>query len=96
MDKHTAKDYLPLVQALAEGKTIQYKNPRGEWCDKEETFFNFAPEVYRIKPRRIEKTQEMWVHDKIKVLYPVSTEDLPDRWEASNWKRRIVTISYEE
>ena len=31
MDKNNAKDYLPLIQALAEGKTIQIKDDDGNW-----------------------------------------------------------------
>lgn len=50
-----AKDYLHLVQAAAEGKTIQFKSPwRGEeWVDAglgEVTTFDLCPERYRVKP----------------------------------------------
>lgn len=50
MSKSDAKDYLPLVQALAEGKTIQVKNNNGEWVDRAYLHFNLAAERYRIKP----------------------------------------------
>lgn len=51
MNKDTAKDYLPLVQALAEGKTIQWMNMAGEWHDQiVETSFSASADRYRIKP----------------------------------------------
>lgn len=57
MNKENAKDYLPLVQALADGKTIQLQM-RDDWLDIEETKFNFAPTEYRIKP----EPREIWVN----------------------------------
>ena len=50
MNKENAKDYLPLVQALAEGKTIQYKLEDGEWADVPQPIFNEEVSSYRIKP----------------------------------------------
>lgn len=47
-----AKDYLPFVQAAAEGKVIQQKNIH-RWCDMnaiEEVSWCDKPENYRIKP----------------------------------------------
>lgn len=58
MNKNNAKDYLPLVQALAEGKTIQIdRGPgaeSGRWIDAsgEISFFNDASQ-YRIKPEPV-------------------------------------------
>lgn len=51
MDKHSAKDFLPLVQALAEGKTIQCRRaPGGAWYDTPTVSFDGDPKNYRIKP----------------------------------------------
>lgn len=55
MNKDTARDYLPLVQALAEGKVIQYKYQKSDksysWMDLESCVDFFMPaEFYRIKP----------------------------------------------
>ena len=55
MNKDNAKDYLPLVQALADGKTIQLKKLDG-WSDCERTGFSFPPDQYRIKPEPREWT----------------------------------------
>ncbi len=49
MNKDNAKDYLPLVQALAEGKTIQLK-AFGQWIDLENPDFVYSLKHYRIKP----------------------------------------------
>lgn len=60
MNKHNAQDYLPLVQALAEGKTIQYFSPaENEWIDAGEggLTFEFHPNRYRIKP----EPRKAWV-----------------------------------
>jgi hypothetical protein len=56
MNKENAKEFLPLVQALAEGKIIQWKryaDEGGEWEDFEhdvEIQFCNDLEDYRIKP----------------------------------------------
>lgn len=56
MNKNNAKDYLPLVQALAEGKTLQVKRWRsGAWEDRDEVLFCTSPENFRIKPEPIER-----------------------------------------
>jgi len=55
MNAQTAKDYLPLVQALAEGKTIQESSEQQHyWSDSEEVIFSLPASRYRIKrePRR--------------------------------------------
>ena len=52
MNKDNAKDFLPLVQALADGKIIQYEMQIG-WIDigiTKSIYFNDAPEKYRGKP----------------------------------------------
>jgi len=50
MNKDNAKDFLPLVQALADGKTIQYHNG-SEWLDMTRpTFVDEFVKNYRIKP----------------------------------------------
>lgn len=50
MNKDNAKDYLPLVQALAEGKVIQWRNHAGSWEDSDELSDAWTPDHYRIKP----------------------------------------------
>lgn len=51
MNKHNAKDYLPLVQALADGKVIQSRwSGTSEWEDRKSTDFSMPISNYRIKP----------------------------------------------
>lgn len=88
MNKDNAKDYLPLVQALAEGKVIQIRTKNGwqTWND-----FNFsAPAAnYRIKhvPR------EIWVN-----TYPGGDRYLHDSAEeaASYADGNAATRHYRE
>ena len=49
MTKETAHDYLPLVQALADGNTIQI-NIGGHWQDTVDVDFTYPAHRYRIKP----------------------------------------------
>ncbi|MCS4234456.1 hypothetical protein [Stenotrophomonas sp. BIGb0135] len=58
MNKDNAKDYLPLVQALADGKVIQWRDHYGVWRDMEELSYPWPADHYRIKP----ETKEIWVN----------------------------------
>lgn len=52
MDRQQAKELLPIIQAFAEGKTIQLKSSDGLWYNREgecEINFNEDPQKYRIK-----------------------------------------------
>lgn len=50
MNASNAKDYLPLVQALAEGKTIQRFSNGDGWEDVRSPSFENPAKLYRIKP----------------------------------------------
>ena len=61
MNASNAKDYLPLVQALIEGKTLQ-KNTGFEkerWEDVVNAHFSGPPKSYRIKPEPSPESLEM-------------------------------------
>ncbi len=64
MNASNAKDYLPLVQALAEGEVIQML-AGGEWADMEDIDFVMPPCRYRIKP----EPKEIWVNESGDVGY---------------------------
>ena len=49
MNKDNAKDYLPLVQALADGKELEWLNRCGQWEPMAHPEFGFEPERYRVK-----------------------------------------------
>ena len=60
MTREEAKELLPIIQAYAEGKNIQFLSD-GEWHDINQTDFTCYPDKYRIKPEpkyRPFKTQE--------------------------------------
>ena len=94
MHKDNAKYYLPLVQALAEGKTIQYCS-LSKWYDAVVVDLNHPPDHYRIKPERIKK--KMWYHPdsgKATGLYPVADNAIThENWTKSGWK--IVEIEFD-
>jgi hypothetical protein len=50
MNKDNAHLYLPLVQALAEGKTIQHSYGDAQWADLLSPDFRLPASDYRIKP----------------------------------------------
>lgn len=73
MNRENAKDYLPLVQALAEGKVIQFKCAGG-WEEIERPMFSGDPTEWRIKPAPV-GPDEMWFvyGDKGQVVATCST-----------------------
>ena len=65
MTREEAKQMLPVMQAYAEGKTVQYKNKSGEWIDLEiPKFENLTEAKVRIKPqsfvRPFKDAEECW------------------------------------
>lgn len=68
MNREQAKELLPIIQAFAEGKTIQVKSSDGLWYGREgencEFNFNADPQVYRIKSepkyRPFKDAEECW------------------------------------
>lgn len=66
MTREEAKELLPIIQAFAEGKTLQYRvnNENNEWKDINNPAFNDAPSEYRIKPepkyRPFKSRDECW------------------------------------
>ena len=67
MTRKEAKELLPIIQAFAEGKEIQYRNSFNEWIDikkNEGLSFIKTPLDYRIKPepkyRPFKNQEECW------------------------------------
>jgi hypothetical protein len=66
MNKENAKDYVPLVLALADGKTIQMKHLPSSWenwTDVQELGFSLTPDHYRVKPEppKPPKPRRVWL-----------------------------------
>ena len=81
MNQQNAHKYLPLVQALANGLTIQENMGKDGWKDFEEIHFDMRPEYYRIKPEP--RTFEI-VRSKLSgSIYNSETYDgsAPSTWE---------------
>ena len=66
MNREQAKELLPIIQAFAEGKTVQTIDKNGEWinCLYINFEFNSSPNSYRIKPepkyRSFKDAEECW------------------------------------
>lgn len=67
MTREEAKELLPIIQAFAEGKEIQYRNSLNEWLDitkNDGLSFVSLPSDYRIKPepkyRPFKSQKECW------------------------------------
>ena len=66
MTREEAKELLPIIQAFAEGKTLQYRvnNENNEWKDIDNPAFNDLSSEYRIKPepkyRPFKSRDECW------------------------------------
>ena len=63
MTREEAKELLPIIQAWAEGKNIQFLSD-GEWHDINQADFTCYPDKYRIKPepkyRPFRTRRECW------------------------------------
>lgn len=65
MTREDAKDLLPIIQAFAEGKTIEFRNKSfKEWTEIENPSFDPTITNYRIKPepkyRPFANAKECW------------------------------------
>ena len=54
MNRERAKELLPIIQAFAEGKTIQWSNDGNNWIDCEEHEIFANDYKFRIKPEPFE------------------------------------------
>ena len=63
MTREEAKELLPIIQAWAEGKNIQFLSD-GEWHDINQADFTCYPDKYRIKPepkyRPFKSQEDCW------------------------------------
>lgn len=53
MSRERLKELLPIMQAWAEGKTVQEQRSNGVWIDVVETDWSYGPGRYRIKPEEV-------------------------------------------
>lgn len=81
MTPQEAKELLPIIEAYANGETIQTQSSDGLWHDALNPSFIGYPKQYRIKPkpRRVEMTHEdlppvFWVRRKENNTFYLVTE----------------------
>lgn len=92
MNKENAKEFLPLVQALANGKTIQYySSVTSAWHDATTFTFRLPPTAYRIKPERIKK--KMWYKEEVTSMYEEAYAANKMCWEEQGWQ--LVEIEFD-
>lgn len=64
MNRTEAKDLLPIIQAFAEGKTVEFKNRYGNWVNCGNALTPGFHEDFRIKPgpkyRPFKDADECW------------------------------------
>ena len=64
MTREEAKELLPIIQALAEGKAVEYLNDEKGWIECDNPSFWEDPKHYRIKPeskyRPFKSQEECW------------------------------------
>lgn len=82
MNRQKAKELLPIIQAFAEGKIIQFKNAFGNWIDCcDGLLFDYPPKDYRIKQepkyRPFKNKEECW--QEILKHHPIGwIKDIPN------------------
>ena len=77
MTKEDAHLYLPLVQALADGKTLQLWD-HDEWMDLHTLSFTSDPKHYRIKPEP--RKWRVWADNHGRIQYPIHLAKTPTGW----------------
>jgi hypothetical protein len=88
MNKENAYLYLPLVQALTEGKTVQFEYAKDIWKSFVNLEFTHSPEKYRIKPEP-SRTFKMWFYKPTGRMYPW-VEGEKQYVESDEWERITV------
>lgn len=85
MNRQQAKELLPIIQAFAEGKTIQFKSINDKWDDfgnkEDKLSFDSPIHKYRIKPapkyRPFKNKEECW--QEILKHHPIGwVKDIPN------------------
>lgn len=89
MNKDNAHEYLPLVQALADGKQLQvpirYNLDQIKWEDCDEISFIYTADQYRIKPEP--RTFPLWIN---RYTGAIADNITLDRHDHSFWERITV------
>ena len=64
MNRQQAKELLPIIQAFAKGRPIEYQDSYEKWIESDIMAFDLSPENYRIKRepkyRPFKDAEECW------------------------------------
>lgn len=64
MNRQQAKELLPIIQAFAKGRPIEYQDSYEKWVESDIMAFDLSPENYRIKRepkyRPFANAEECW------------------------------------
>ncbi|HET8687199.1 MAG TPA: hypothetical protein VFM18_11145, partial [Methanosarcina sp.] len=96
-NKEGWKTLLPIIQALVEGKTIQYQSMNGGWFDLSERgniSFSESPARYRIKPEKKKRKGWMNVYNDGSGLVYITKESADDAMSAAI-RSACIEIEYE-
>ena len=104
MTREQAKELLPIIQAFAEGKTIQFFSLEKKWVDREYPAFDDDPSNYRIKQepkyRPFKSAEECWYEMKehqpfgwlkSKASLQLNSYEISD---FSDWERRFNAYTF--
>ena len=104
MKRTNVKELLPIIQAYAEGKTIQFFSMDKGWEDKEYLSFTEEPYLYRVKPdpkyRPFKSVEECWnemqKHQPVGWLKSKASQQLNtyEISEFSDWQRRFNNYTF--
>ena len=99
MTREEAKELLPIMQAFAEGKTIEIFDDVMGWVKTENLAFNLSPEFYRTnskpksnpKYRPFNSVQEAW--DEMAKHSPFGWVRFKEPYNVENIRRAVSSIS---
>lgn len=98
MTPSNANEYLHLVQAMAEGKTVQLATVSSGWVTiypNDQIDFTYPASQYRVVPPTITETKIMWIHLRYKTIREyIEGEHNEQEWKNKGWLLRKITITY--
>lgn len=105
MIREQAAEFLPIIKAFAEGKTIQVLTYDNKWEDIDEPLFNVPPSNYRIKSepkyRPFNNIEECWEEIQkhqpigwIKTKIGIQKYCISEISENYDWEYRFKTYTF--
>lgn len=101
MNRQQAKELLSVIQAFAEGKTIQVKGPDNRWYDSDrkdcKLKFDSDPQMYRIKSkskyRPFNDAEECWQEMLKHQPFGWLKDDIVQLYNIINIKTTGITVN---